>query len=141
MEFLKDCILINSYNTGIIKLIEVTYIFIRKITPKKVIKKHNVYEITYLDPVFILSGFEVTTENNLVKTIKVFGYHPNRDPDTHLYCLPDYKRNKIFDQKFFELIVNNIETYYLDSCFFTPLTNQLRYKKLDSIYVQFNKGE
>ena len=116
-----------------------THIFIQKIIPNRVIKDKNVYEITYLDSMYHLDGFEITTENDKVFNVKIFGFHPNSDPDTDIFCIPDFKTGVYLTKEYLDLIVTNVQTYYLDKCFFNPTGKKVQYKKLQSIYVQMNK--
>jgi len=134
----KDSCLVIGEDKGK-ELYRKTYIFIKNIIPNRVIKDKNVYEITYLDKMFNLDGFEISTENNKVINIRVFGFHPNCDPNTDNFCIPDFKKGVELTNKYLSLIISNIQTYYLDTCFFNPTGNQLKYKKMKSIYIQFNK--
>ena len=122
-------------------LIEKSHIYEGHITPTRVIENKNAYEITYLDPMFILNGFMVTTQQDFVQHIYLFGHHPNRDLDTNLYCLPDYKKGVKYDEQYFQMLLTNIKTYYLDSCYFRPGDDQMHTKKLKSIYMKMNKEE
>jgi len=140
MDYVDDRLVIWGYDNDL-PLVEKVYIYEGQITPTRMIKNKNVYEITYLHPQFFINGFMVMTEQNFVSNITLFGYHPNRDPDTCLYCLPDYKKGVKFDQKYFEMLLTNIKTYYLDDCFYTPPKNQVEYRKLRSISMQLNQGE
>lgn len=115
-----------------------THIFINRIIPNRVIKDRNIHDISYLDKMFYLDGFEVSTENDKVMNVRVFGIHPNCDPDTDNFCLPDFKKGTYFNSDYLNLIKTNIETYYLDNCFFNPTGKKLRYKKMKSIFVQLN---
>jgi len=140
VDYVEDRIVIWGHNNDL-PLVEKTYIYEGQIIPTRMIKDKNVYEITYLHPQFIIHGFMVMTEQDLVRHITLFGYHPNRDPATSLYCLPTYKKGVKFDQKYYEMLLTNIKTYYLDDCFYTPPKNQIEYKKLKSISMQLNQGE
>jgi hypothetical protein len=122
------------------ELYEKHHIYIGKIIPNRVLKNKNVYEITFLDKVYFIEGFDVVTENQQVRRVYLYGFHPNRD-DNGLYCLPDEKKNQIFSQNYFNMLIANIKTYYFDSCFFKPPSNLIKYKKLKSMYVQLNRGE
>lgn len=120
-------------------LYKITYIYVKKIIPDRIVMEKNVYEITQIDSMYHLDGFEVTTENDKVHLVRVFGCHPNSDPDTDNFCLPDYKKGVDFTPDYLNMILSNIKTYYIDNCFFNPLGNKVRYKKLKSMYVQLNK--
>jgi len=121
------------------ELYKITYIYIQKIIPDRIVMDKNVYEITYLHEEYHLDGFQVNTENGKVINVKLFGYHPNCDTDTDIYCLPDFKKGVDFTSEYLNMIYTNIKTYYMDNCFFNNLGRKVRYKKMKSMYVQLNK--
>ena len=137
-ELLKVTHLIVGSDTGK-SLYKKTHIFINQVIPNRVIKEKNVYKITYLDEMFYLDGFEISTENDKVMNVRVFGFHPNCDANTDNFCLPDFKKGVFLTDEYFKLILTNIQTYYLDNCFFNPTGKQLRYEKMKSMYIQLNK--
>lgn len=126
--------------SGSESLNEKHHIYIDEIIPNRIIKKKNVYEITLLDKIYFINGFDVVTENDQVRRVHLFGFHPNRD-DNGLYCLPEEKKNKLFSENYFNMLLSNIRTYYFDSCYFKPPEKLVKYKKLKSMYVQLNQGE
>lgn len=121
------------------EIYKISYIYGDKIIPDRIVMDKNVYEITHLDPVYHLDGFAVTTENDKVKCVKIYGYHPNCDPDTDNFCLPDYKKGVEFTPDYLTMLLANIKTYYIDNCFFNPLGNKVRYEKMKSMYIQLNR--
>lgn len=135
--FYNSSITITSGNQ---KLNEKHYIYIDEIIPNRIISKKNVYEITFLDQVYFVNGFDVVTENNKVRRVYLFGFHPNRDSNG-LYCLPDKKINVEFTEDYFKMLLSNIRTYYFDSCYFKPPSKLIKYRKIKSIYVQLNQGD
>ncbi len=137
-EQLNDIHLVVG-NHGRKPLYKKTHIFINTIIPNRVIKDKNVYKIVYLDGVYHLDGFEVSTENDKVNNIRVFGFHPNCDAETDNFCLPDFKKGVYLTSDYLKLIITNIQTYYLDNCFFNPTGKSLRYEKMKSMYVQLNE--
>lgn len=140
IDYVSDPLVIWSHN-GDLPLVEKTYIYEGHITPTRVIKNKNIYEITHVDQQYIINGFMVITQQDLVHTITIFGFHPNRDPDTNLFCLPDYKKGVKYTNEYYQLLLTNIKTYYLDNCFFIPGSTKVEYKKIKSIYMKMNKGE
>jgi hypothetical protein len=139
MEYVDDRIVIRPMHD--LPLVEKQYIYEGQIVPNRIIKDRNVYEITRLDPQYYINGFMVITQQALVQVVTLFGFHPNRDPDTFLYCIPDYKKGVLFDQIYFERLLTNIKTWYLDNCFFLPSKKRYTTKKLKSIAIQLNEGE
>lgn len=133
----NDVTIIESGNSDVY---EKQHIYIGKLVPNRVIKNKNIFQITFLDNIYFLSGFNVTTENNQVRRVQLFGFHPNRD-NNGLYCLPEGKKNQIFTKEYFNMLLSNIKTYYFDSCYFMPPSKFIKYKKLQSMYVQLNQGD
>jgi len=120
-----------------------SHVFIEPIIPTIVIKNKNAFEITYIDESLHLNGFVITTftQNLIVTCINLLGEHPNADPNTNVYCLPEYKQQKKLDESFLSLLVKNFKTYYYDSAYFIPDTKLVDYRKLKSIYIQLNGGD
>lgn len=116
-----------------------TYVFITKIIPNRVIKDKVAYMITHIDKRYHLDGFAITTENDRVMYITVYGFHPNCKPETDIFCLPDFKKGVELTDAYLDLITTNLQTYYLDNCYFNPTGQKLKYKKMNSIYVQLNR--
>jgi len=112
-------------------------VYIEKIKPKKAIKEKNAYEIIYVPPQFILNGFIVTTINDIVQNIHILGLHPNVDLSTKEFCLPDHKKDVVYDDIYYDLLRSNLMTYYLDNAHFIP--EKLELKKMKSVYIQFNR--
>jgi len=112
-------------------------LYIEKIKPEKAIKEKNAYEIVYVSPQFILNGFIVTTINDIVQNIHILGLHPNANLDTKEFCIPDHKKEVLYDEIYYDLLRSNLKTYYLDNSHFIP--EKLELKKLKSIYMEFNR--
>ena len=140
LDYVDDRIVIWGHNAEL-PLVEKVYLYEGQIIPTRMIKNQQAYEITYIHPQFFINGFMVMTEQEHVRTITLFGYHPNRDPKTNLYCLPDYKKGVKYDQKYYEMLLTNIKTYYLDNCFFIPGKMDVKYKKMKSVYMKMNQGD
>jgi len=126
--------------SGNTKLYEKHYIYIGQIIPERIISKKNVYKITFLDKIYFLDGLDVVTENDKVRRIYLFGFHPNRD-ENGIYCLPDNKKNVEFTRDYFNILLSNIKTYYFDSCYFKPPKKLINYVKMKSMYIQLNQGD
>ena len=120
-----------------------THIFLGRIIPSTIIKDKNAYEITYIDESLYIEGYAITTytEGNIVTTINLFGEHPNNDPNTNTYCLPDHKKGMKLDESFLTLLLSNFKTYYYDDAYFIPDRKLVDYKKLKTMYIQLNQGE
>ena len=118
-------------------------IYIGKIIPTRVIKDRRIFEIIFLDESMFLEGFAVTTflKEDEITSISLFGEHPNCDSDTTIYCWPESKKGMCLDQNSLSIILQNLQTYYLDNAYFIPGKNLLEYKELKSISIQLNEGE
>ncbi len=113
-----------------------------QIFPDTMIKEKQAYEIIEIHPLLVILGFVVMVENNLVQHVILKGIHPNRDPDTLMFCLPKHKLNKKFTEDYFDNLITTVKTYYLDNAFMIPQEPKyVKYKKLKSMYIQLNKGD
>jgi len=118
------------------------FIYQEEIVPDRVVKKKAAYEITYLSSFLIIKGFTVVVDyNDLVEKVFLFGLHPNCDLETNLFCLPDNRKNVPFTEGYYENLKSLLRVYYLDDCHYKPTGGHLIYKKMKSIYMQFNEGE
>jgi hypothetical protein len=116
------------------------YIYIEEITPNRVVKNKNAYEITHLSPFLKINGFAVTVNpKGLVENIFLFGLHPNCELKTNLYCLAKHHKGVQFNEEYYENFKNNLRVYYLDDCHYIPTGGHLQYEKMKSVYMQFNK--
>ena len=112
-----------------------THLFIQTITPTRIIQNKKVFEITHIDELYHLDGFEISTEKEKILNVRLFGFHPNCDPDTDIFCLPDFKKGIEFNQSSLNMIITNIKTYYLDSSYFNPLGRDVKCRELPSAYI------
>ena len=120
-----------------------SHIFFEKIIPSTVIKDGSAYEIIFLDSSMYIDGFVITTytKEDTINSINLFGEHPNCDLDTNAFCFPDYKKGSPLNTESLSLLLKNFQTYYLDSAYFIPGEDLLKYKKVNSIYIRFNEGD
>lgn len=106
-----------------------------QIIPDTIIKGKEAYKIKTIHNLLILNGFCIMTENGNVRYIQLFGIHPNKDPNTGVYCLPDHKINEKFTEDYFNRLVRAIQIYYLDNAYFKPGMKYVTYEKLKSIKI------
>jgi hypothetical protein len=115
------------------------YVYIEPITPNRVIKNKEAHEITHISSFLKINGFTIIVSDGLVENIFLFGLHPNCDLKTNLYCLAKHHKGVKFDEEYYENFKNNLRVYYLDDCYYKPTGGHLQYKKMKSIYMQFNE--
>lgn len=135
MNYVDDPYVIKSYGTDL-DITEKYHIHEGIIIPNRVIEKGHAYEITQISEILYINGFLVITENDLVQTVILFGHHPNRDPETYQYCMPDHKKGVVYNTTYYSRLLINIKTYYLNDCFFVPSKKDLAYKRLASFTVE-----
>ena len=136
----EDCKVIKPCVSDL-PLVEEIYIYEGQITPNRMIIDKQLYEIVRLDQLWVLSGFAVTLENGKMERITIFGHHPNKDWKTGLYCMPERKIGLEFNKTYFDMLMMNIKTYYLNDCHTVPYPSQVTYRKLKSMYIQLNQGD
>jgi hypothetical protein len=99
------------------------------VVPTKLIFKSTMYRITSIDKKYIIDGYDLDVVDGKVDEIYIKSPHPNADPDTGLFCIPDSLREFDFDNKVTETINLMLSCFNLDDCYFTPW-GELKYKKL-----------
>lgn len=140
LDYIENRTLVRPFGDDL-PFIQEYHIYEGHITPDTMIRSRKAYEITFIHPLLVIGGFIVITENELVKNIMIMGVHPNVDPATKLYCLPEYKKNKKFTEKYFSQFVRTLKIYYLDDCYFQPTKEYVKYKPLKSMSIQLNQEE
>jgi len=119
-------------------VVQKCYVYEAQITPRQIIEKKNVYDIVHIDPIWIINGFVIITENDKVTRIIVFGHHPN--VSKNIYCLPKEKKGQLFNKTFYENFIQTIQTYYYDNCYYKVPPANIKYKKIKSMFVKLNQG-
>jgi len=90
------------------------------IIPSKVKYQNEIYEIRFLAKELYIKGYEVSTIDNLIYSIKVNGTHPNANPQTNNFCFPKELASMNFNNKSKIIIENQINIFNLDDCYFRP---------------------
>ncbi len=90
------------------------------IIPKKLIFEDNVYYITKVDKILIIKSYILELINSKIIRLFLNVKHPNCDPSTNLFCLPEYFINSKITKQRLLLIENLLETYNMNNCFWSP---------------------
>jgi len=96
------------------------YLFRRKIIPDKLICISNFYKIILIDSEYIINKFEVyVDETRRVKKILIVnGKHPNCDPETNIFCLPDSIKDRIINVDLINIIVETLKIFNYNSSYY-----------------------
>jgi hypothetical protein len=121
---------IRTYFEGDIKI----FFYDNKIFPEKVIHNRGAYQIVEAAPYMHVHSYYVTTCNKKIRSVTVFGFHPNADPCTNALCLPADMPHSLYNQETHNRIETTLRVYNIDSCHFNPL-QYIKLKKLDSMAV------
>lgn len=96
----------------------------KEIIPNKLICNNSLYDITLNSDKYIIKRIViVTNENNKISRIMILdgdGIHPNCDPESKEFCLPDSIKGMEFNDNTLEVIENTIKIFNFDSAFFQP---------------------
>jgi len=136
MDFIESRTVIGPLDKNI-DVIQKCYVYEAQITPRQIIENKNVYEIVYIDPLWIINGFVIITEDDKVIRIVVFGHHPN--VNENLYCLSKGKKGQIFNKTFYENFIQTLQTYYYDNCYYKIPSKYIKYRKIKSMFVKLNQ--
>jgi len=102
--------------------VEVERIIVEKVlVPKRMILKDKLYEITSIDPKYVIKKYEVKLVDNKIDSITMDVPHPNTDPENKEFCIPAELRECAFSKEIKELVEHYLTSFNLDYCYFLPL--------------------
>jgi hypothetical protein len=92
------------------------------IEPKKIICNQRCYNIEILNKKYIIKALNIYTDkNNFISKIEIIdGEHPNCDPETKEFCIPENLKERKFDSIDFSLIEKMIGVFDFNSSFYMP---------------------
>jgi len=91
------------------------------LVPDTIIHKDKVFNITSVDPEFIINKYELIFNDNILKGVRlVNSRHPNCDPENGMFCLPEGIKDSIFTKEMYERLKYIMRTFNLDNCYFMP---------------------
>jgi len=96
--------------------------------PNKLIFKNEIHEISDLRKKFVIRGYTIKTVNNKIDMVIIKNPHPNSDPNTGEFCIPQSLRKHEVNEKTKKIIEIMICCFDLDDCYFTPW-DEIKYRK------------
>jgi hypothetical protein len=93
---------------------------IKMLIPKTAISDGKINVIKRVDPRYLIKGYVVETLNGYIDNVFVSSPHPNCDPNTNKFCIPNILRKRKFDKQTAKIIEMILITYNLDNCYFKP---------------------
>lgn len=90
------------------------------IRPKICITGGYKKKITEIDESLVVRNVRIFVNDGHIESVKFSQEHPNRDPKTGLFCLPDYLEGVEYNPEYKETIIKLIEKYHVDSCYVVP---------------------
>jgi len=109
------------------------YKAITSLAPNRLIYQNNIYTITEIDDDHIINSYEIFLDNDdRIIEVRIDADHPNSDPSTDIFCLPEELKNRYLTKKLIKEIENVIKTYNMNHPYFPPW-GYISYMKYDSI--------
>jgi len=101
-------------------------------TPYKLIFRNQIHEILKLDPKFVIRGYKIQTVDGKIDNIFLNNPHPNADPGTGEFCIPNKLRELELNENTLKMISTMLCCFNLDDCYFTPW-DEIEYRKQEVI--------
>lgn len=95
-------------------------IFELKIIPCRAYDGLDVYRISNIPYYYIINRIRICTIHNKIMIVYLDTIHPNANPISLKYCLPEIMIESYLNESSLYLLKNFIERYNLHSCYFTP---------------------
>jgi len=96
------------------------------IIPSILKRNSSYYRIEITDPEYIITEFEIHTNKNkkIEKLIITKGNHPNCDPKTKIFCIPDFLKNQELDDRITLSVIKDLFLIWnFDSAYSQPWTS------------------
>jgi len=98
--------------------------------PNKLIFKRNIYEIMNIHRKFVIKGYEIKTVDEKIDTVTLNTPHPNANPRTGEFCIPNNMRNLKLNENSLKMIRTMLCCFNLDDCYFAPW-DEIEYQKTE----------
>jgi len=93
----------------------------KPIVPDKMFFDGKKFIITEVDPEFIVKEYYLyLDENEYVKKVLLLSKHPNCDPKTGMFCLPEFVKKIAFSEKVKSMIHSWLSCFNLENCYYMP---------------------
>ena len=100
------------------------------IVPRKLIFQNKMFEILKINSDYHIRGYTIKTCDDFIEEVIISGKHPNANPRTDEFCIPNFLRKYKITEESLKMINNILYCFNLDDCYFTPW-NDITYKKLE----------
>lgn len=104
------------------------FVYSGPIIPNLMIYKNEFYDIKTIDKELVINGYELVVRKNKLKKVYLNNPHPNCNPMSNEFCLPDDLADKELSSDLIEMIEYLIKIYNIDSCYFSPW-DKITYQK------------
>jgi len=95
--------------------------FYKTVIPDKLICNSILRKIRIIDPEYYIENFIIYFKNKKIDKIVISkGKHPNCDPKTRIFCIPEFFNNFELDDKSLDIIINMFKIFNFDSAFYQP---------------------
>ena len=102
----------------------VTVVPYKPIVPDKMFFDNKKFVLTKVDPEFVIKIYDIFLDrNNCVRKLSLLSKHPNCDPKTKLFCLPNFVKENEFNEAVKCMIYYCLSTFNLENCYFMPWGN------------------
>jgi len=100
----------------------------RILVPSQMIYKSELYRICDIKDKYIIRKYKVLIEDEKIYEAFIDAFHPNSDPSTGEFCIPNDLKQCNFDNICQSILENIFITFNIDDCYFTPW-GDIEYRK------------
>lgn len=114
-----------------------TIVISTTLIPSRLIYRKEIYSITHIKNEYIIKTYKVFEVDGKVNRIYLESKHPNCDPKTNEFCLPEELKNQKL-KKVKKSIEYFLTTFNLDDCYFVPWED-FKYKSKEGEMTKIEK--
>lgn len=89
----------------------------KQIIPNRLIYNKKSFNIVEINSDCVIENYFVHTIDDKIEKVILESEHPNCDPETGIFCLPERLYNKKISSKKLDLIEKMFETFNVDNCY------------------------
>ena len=107
-----------------------TLLYKKRVVPNKFFWHDEVFRITRIKSKYVITEYRIeVTNNGFINKLTINAKHPNSDPVTNEFCLPEWLKGVELNKLLLHTIEGMLSSFHLDSCYFSPL-EELKWERL-----------
>lgn len=107
-----------------------TKLYKKRIVPNRFFYQGKLFRITEISLDYVITECRIEVNNNdTINKVLINAKHPNSDPKTNEFCLPECLKGAELNKLSLRTIEDMLSSFHLDDCYFLP-SEELKWERL-----------